>query len=42
MTPPVANASEFDLGLMTMAPLALIVVAGLIARRWWQRQQGTD
>ena len=42
MTLPVANVSEFDLGLMTMAPLALIVLAAFIARRWWQRQQQTD
>lgn len=39
MNTTVAGVDAFELGLMTMAPLALIIVAGWVARRWWQRQQ---
>ncbi|MFM7616142.1 MAG: hypothetical protein ACKO72_01580 [Actinomycetes bacterium] len=35
----IAEIDPFELGLMTMAPLVLVIVAGWVARRWWARQQ---
>jgi len=39
MTSTIAAVDPFELGLMTMAPLALVIVAGWVARRWWSRQR---
>ncbi|MFM7270834.1 MAG: hypothetical protein ACKO2C_04280 [Actinomycetes bacterium] len=39
MSPSVVAVDSFGLGLMTMAPLALIAIAGWVARRWWVRQR---
>jgi hypothetical protein len=39
MSPSVVAVDSFELGLMTMAPLVLVIVAGWVARRWWAGQQ---
>jgi len=39
MTVTIGSIDPFELGLMTMAPLALVVLAGWLARRWWTHQQ---
>jgi len=39
MMTTVANVETVRIGILTMAPILLIAVAGWLARRWWVRQQ---